>query len=276
MSANRKSVFVTAMMVLVGAVVAFFLLGKFGKEKQPPFRRSVPGYLDQWRKADLTPISDLPDFLSSVNAVPIRSDADLSREQKDLLHAAAYKFLRAYSAGDFDTFSQFRFPITTGHADPQSQEFDLRILKESGINLPTPLDAVSVFRERWNGGFPTICTNCWISAAIADTEIVVVTGAEIPDLSNIMNLEAYHPPADTSSLSGYSPRFIFDPSPEEVIKKNGVITHALFWVVVRGPDDSQPYPVYCQWYWDPDSGSWLPWCIGDGDVRATVAHAKLF
>jgi hypothetical protein len=93
--------------------------------------------------------------------------------------------------------------------------------------------------------------------------LVVGESERLPDMENLGSiLTSYEVPSvKTWDISGWSPRFIFDPSPDEIIAKRGKVKHALLWLVVqsvRHPGN----PAYCQVYYDDRAGTWLPCFLG--------------
>lgn len=267
MTKTNKQILLGLLVLPIAVLLILWLARREGGPRTPPFQRSDASYLAMWRSVPLTPISKSAAFREKVSQIPIESDHTLTQVQTNSLRSVAYDFLIAYSSGTFDDYARFRFPIAKGNYNPKLLQFDLDLLAKHGVRLDAPIDPLEVFAARWQGGYWRMCTNCWESAGVKDARLVLKRSSFLPDLRAVTDLVIYCPPADTSSLRGYQPRFLFDPSPKDVLRRDGTITHAFLWVIIRDRNDKQPYPVFCQWYWAEESGRWLPSVVGIGDVR---------
>lgn len=251
----------------VAALVLLWLLARQSAQRLPQFQRPDAAYLAAWRAVSLAPISPTDAFREKLLQQPIETDVPLSDLQQEGLRQAAFQFLLAFNSGSFEDYGRLRFPIRTGAYDPQLLQFDLELLARHGIP-PVPADQpVELLSARWRTGLLNICTNCWREAGLQGASLTVRRSPALPGLFAVTNLAAYSRAADSSSLLAFRPRFRFQPTPEEVALRDGAVLHALFWVVIRDRSDPQPYPVFCQWYWDEASKHWLPSLVGIGDVR---------
>ena len=263
-------------LIPISFYLIFSLLGWFGSKHFEPFRHAPSTYLRIWRQADLRPIRSPAQLKKWIWQIPFHDYAGLNSKQKDQLRQAAYDLVAAFSFGDFDHFLRFRLPSTQGQIDPTILAFFRKYFSQQGKTVDHLEDPRVFFRVLWNDPVRGIGTNRWTHIAIRASAFCVVRTPEMPIRTNLFGLKVYGPPVDTTSFFAIGARFIFDPGPEKIIKKEGKIVHALLWLIVRERSDPQPYPIVCQWYWSPMDKKWLPWLLGDGDVRHKKRHKLVF
>ena len=252
------------------------LLGWFRKPRVVPFQHAPSTYLQIWRSQKLVSIQSPAQLQKLIQQIRFYDHVGLTQEQKTELLHSAYNLIAAYVFQDLDRFLAFRLPVSRGEFLPSVLEYFRGYFakrKEATNDLSDP---VVFYRLLWHDPRYGMGTVRWRQIAVEGSGFCVQQSPELPDLStNLFALRIYSPPADTVAVSGLGSRFLFLPRPEDIVKKQKKILHALLWLIVREEGDPQPFPILCQWYWSPKDKKWLPCFLGDGDVRKK-SHGLVF
>jgi len=232
-----------------------------------------PGNFEhEWALGGFIPLTD--ERISFVRTnIQLSSRASMTPLEEERLRRSFGQFLRAYSRGDFESFLEFRFPITNGTFTAKYLAYDMAFIGShggelAGLNTNTPL---GVWRSKWAILGMPMRTNCMVGISLKGSAINVIETTRVPDTVNLVDLMENYPVAYANTVYGWEPRFVFDPSPQDVLNRRGKIKTALAWVVVDVIGEG-PKPVYCQFYYADAIETWLPCRIGN----CGRGHAFLF
>jgi hypothetical protein len=174
------------------------------------------------------------------------------------LREAVRNTVVAYSADSYETYTKFRFPVTNGVFDRDlTVDRAKRLIAKDparygGLENSSPESVFHAFWSYWDATNNVFCTRCVQEVSIQNSEIVIEETDKIPK-----NLNFYVTSFANVGYFDRRPAFIFEPTPEKVIKNDGRLIYATFSILMKAPPDP-PYPLFCRYYWVQEYKKWLP------------------
>jgi hypothetical protein len=106
--------------------------------------------------------------------------------------------------------------------------------------------------------YSTIGKSLWagISLKANNTEIVV------EELTSLSDLEKYI--SSRKGNSRYHSSVTFENTPENILQQRGRVKFATVECLIKYAEPELSNPVYCRFYWDENTGVWLPFDLGIG------------
>lgn len=199
--------------------------------------------LDKWEKADFVAITDTPEFHTQVREITVLND-NLTEAQKHQLYESVSHFLQAYHDGDFESYRRFRIPTDNFWMTQGVRDF----LKTELGTLPA--DAHAQFKLYWSSA-PRNLYSFVQGASLRDAKIdVISTNNLLASLGFLVQTQ------ENVGVVTAGPSVEFKATPTRILKDKSKITYATLVVTLKNSDKA--YPVYCRYYWDPETTAWLP------------------
>lgn len=273
-------------------VFAFMGLILILKERQPSWTeqgRQLSGTnaYTVWASAEYEPIRPGAPLQAIVSDIDIDPPGILSTEQHEALRLSVYNFLMAFHTGEYEYYRQFRRPVEKGLWNRGMHEFRRKtVLKVAPEFLPGREDAEVAVDRAWflmlaetkgytRDGAPIFRDEGPDNVVKSRVDSDSSTNGFLTTISR-ENCRIYvevrtnmPPPLDLfvtrSENDGYfsaNPAFVFEPKPNEVLKRDGSLLVATVKVLVGSKRD-RPIPVFYRLYWIVDYVQWVPYehCI---------------
>jgi hypothetical protein len=205
--------------------------------------------LADWRSADFTAITNDSDFRSKIDRIPILNSNILSTQQRLELLETVDNYLMAYHVGTYEAYHRFRAPVSTFGIPSSIMSFLNKDLPKD--LLPLPSDSEAVFKIYWEKYIGKGWDNFWTGVSLTNTYVEVqLTATNPPPLSTYVFAQP------NLGVARVSPSLEFSVTPEMLLKKDGSVMYATVKILPKNND--VVYPVYCRFYWLPESSKWLP------------------
>jgi hypothetical protein len=237
------------------AVLGFVVL-RVATKKEPS---ASPAQLEQakqiadaFSKVETRPLT-LEQFSAAVEKVGATNLSSLSEDGKRKLLECISQFYACYSSGNFDAFKKFRMraSFTVG------ENLALAV-KKSAPQLKSNEEILRFAWNEWNG--PN-------KIGEASETSIALSLAKRQDLGlAIRQPAAGNFPGSTASC--WEGALTYQPSPEDLLKKDGSLRLFTLEVFVRfSPHSNGPAtPLRLMGYWDSTRADWMPLCL------CTVLH----
>lgn len=250
----RKALWVS---FFLGPIFFFFLLSVVKKQPQRPSASPpYPEVASKWAALHYAPIDNSDSFKERIDLIPIESNFSLSGPQRGVLKQSVYNALRAFHEGTYEAYREFRTPVQARfNLDliKAEKEYFGKYLKRPGEAIPADPEAFfRILWERSSGG--DSWSNSWQGLSFESVKINVTNSTAIP-----MGLFAYAQTRDNIGVFRPNPNFIFERTPESILKDHGNLIFATVYLVIKHQEPDPPYGKYLRYYWDEVSGKWLPW-----------------
>lgn len=183
----------------------------------------------------------------------------LSAEERQKLQACVSRFYACYSSGNFEEFKKFRMhpPYTLGEQLAAAAKM---AASQNGLELNSDEDVLRFVWKQWNG------TN---KIAGVSKESIILSAIQRPDLGLSLRQPSVGK-VPGSGASCWEGAVRYQPSPEELLKKEGMLRFFTLEVTVRfnTNEDGPATPLLLMGYWDPVREDWMPLCL------CTVFHVQ--
>lgn len=200
--------------------------------------------LAKWEREDFTAITNNQEFQQKLRAAKITNESLLSETQKNQLYHSLFNFLRAYHAGQFETYRDFRVPVADFQMTPGVRDF----LKTELGKLPA--DPLSQFEKYWATA-PKELYTLLTAAALHSAEIEIIsTNQPIAHVGFAVEAQ------ENVGIVSIGPSVEFLMSPDRILQEAPPITYATLRIITKQQDKA--YPVYCRFYWFAEKSVWLP------------------
>jgi hypothetical protein len=244
-------------LVLVGLIV---FRGVTTKEPAPSQQQVAQAtqIVDSFSKVKTQPLN-LAQFNEVVEQRGAANLNSLSPEERQKLLACISQFYACYSSADFEEFKKFRMrpPFKVGERLAAAAK---QSASQKGVELRSDEDVLRFAWKKWCG------TN---RIGGVSEESITVSAIQRSDLGHSLRQPSTgkFPGLGASCWEG---AVAYQPSPDELLKKEGALRYFTLEVSVRfntyeyGPAT----PLLLMGYWDPTRGDWMPLCL------CTVFHVR--
>jgi hypothetical protein len=205
--------------------------------------------LASWRFADFTPIVNDSEFRRKIDQIQILNSNLLNNEQTVGLFDTVDNYLMAFHVGTYEAYHRFRAPVSDFRLTSSIVTFLNQNLPKDMV--PPPADQEAVFKIYWEKYIGKGWENFWTGISLTNTLVEVQSTT-----TNIPPLSSYVFARPNLGVARVGASLQFSVTPDMLVKKNGNVLYAT--VTVLPKNDDVVYPVYCRFYWLPESGKWLP------------------
>lgn len=261
MSLMKNKIAPIAIAMPIALVVAYLM---FRGTEQPipkgakPATESNLKYVETikgWNNASFLPITSdsLRDLVSQVKT----TGEALSAEQHDALRKSAAAFISAFHEPTPANFAAFRMPSTryTFNDDAVGwlRERLARYYLTNGEAIPKqPVQVLNTIVPLQTEARRT--KQYWSQLAPDQSLMAVSLVQKLP----LPNFGEQVLSEENAGVIQYAPTVAFTTSPEGILATYGKVYLAHVRLLVRNVSQDPPFPVICQYYWDPQQMLWLP------------------
>ena len=187
-----------------------------------------------------------------------------------MLHEETYNLMMAFSGPNYDAFQAFRFPIADGEFDKEILNYRMNYLKQHNPNSSQlSLNDPGLICKEWWDYLHSLDVEFHANDVKYATNVYYGSGflKEVSFETALLLVEEVKqmpPPLDHFVTSfgndGYfnvAPIFHFNPSPQEILEKDGKVQYATMRFNVKTLKQP-PMPVFFRFYWLSTSNKWLP------------------
>jgi hypothetical protein len=258
-----------ALILPVCVVAALLLLTrKKAPSKPDPRAEHAKTQIAIWDREDFTKIADTGEFRAILMKVPMSSKVDLTKEHEVKLKESIYDFLMAYSVGDYEVYSRFRFP-SKGRFNPTHLQYARRYLdklSKKATSVAIPESEEGIFKQYVNvRSEQTYYKGFFQAASLGRTQVDIDSSPSLPG-----NLMEYVKGTTNLGVAYYDPMYVFDRSASSVLKEEGTLITATISTFIKTsePDGTgTPAPFYIRFYWDGQSSKWLVHELATGNIK---------
>jgi hypothetical protein len=244
-------------LVLVGLII-FRVRTKKGPAPSQQQIAQATQIVDSFSKVKTQPLN-LEQFNKVVEQRGSSNLNSLSAEERRKLLACISQFYACYSSGAFEEFKKFRMrpPFMVGERLAAAAK---TAASQKGVELKSDEDILRFAWNQWSG------TN---RIGGVSEESITLSSVRKSDLG-ISLREPSVGKFPGSGASCWEGALIYQPSPDELLKKEGSLRYFILEVSVRfntyeyGPAT----PLLLMGYWDPTREDWMPLCL------CTVFHVR--
>mgnify|MGYP001216144999 FL=1 len=250
---------VGSVLVLIGFTIFRVLTsnGPASHQQQVAQARQVVESFSQIRTQPLS----LEQFNEILARQVMTKAANLSAQERQKLQACISRFYACYSSGNFEDFIKFRRqpPYTLGEHLAATAK---TAASQNGMELNSDEDVLRFAWKQWNG------TN---RIAGVSQESITLAAVQRPDLGLSLRQPSVGKIPGSGALC-WEGAVKYQPSPEELLKKEGMLRLFTLELTVRfnTNEDGPATPLLLMGYWDPTRHDWMPLCL------CTVFHVQNF
>jgi hypothetical protein len=236
---------------------------------QNPFQ----ALLIEWSKESYTPIDESSELRDQILNLPIVQKTEVAGEvQVEKIRLAAYDLVMAFYGDTYEAFLKCRTPIA-------AKNFNLEAIEAQSLSLSTdwrnhdktvPRNPDQVHRRYWEVVFlnkhvdpgteilnSTVGQHLFKGICFPKSRIVIEeTRAPLVSIVDYI--------AQQGSAGAFTPysSFVFERTPESILEQDKTLKFAVVTLLLEFPKPEPACPLYCRYYWDQASLTWLPIDIG--------------
>jgi hypothetical protein len=237
--------------VLLGLIIFRVLTKKAPAPSQQQAAQAIQVVVDSFSKVKTQPLS-LRQFSEVVEQRGASNLNSLSAVERRKLLACITQFYACYSSGDFEEFKKFRMrpPFKVGERLAAAAK---ETASQKGVELRSDEDVLRFAWNQWSG------TN---RIGGVSQESITLSSAQRSDLG-IPLRQPSGGKFPGSGASCWEGALTYQPSPDELLKKDGALRYFTLEVSVRfntyeyGPAT----PLLLMGYWDSTREDWMPLCL---------------
>jgi len=232
--------------------------------------------LSQWRSKRFVAIDRSPAFAAEMGEVARKELVMVTEEERSMAAGAVADWLVSLWSGDWEDFVRVRCGGTSGRVNREVLESylaDMKLTTPGGIETNWS-DALRLLRQYWESDAAKMHRGIVTGVCLEEAEWVFERYSRVPsDADVLMGRAGEYKFRPTMLLR---PGMECAPSADEVLRRWGALKVATWCGLVRFRT-GDAWPLFAQWYYDPEQRRWLPWRMGDCGPRSqSVTVVPLF
>ena len=257
------------------------------KPWRPP-KDSLQAVMDHWSMQKYLPISTDQEFLNKLDTLKIESNFEMESAQKQKLREKLRNLLLAIHLNSYENYRKVLQPFGSNQFNGERlaalrnyyMGSEMAVLNPSG---QIPEEPEPAFQKLWEIRFENrYATNEWATQIVGKPYWTGISlGNSLIEVQKETTMPAsiretiYRRKSNGASSTDTS-SFRFERTPQSILDVEGTLTTATFILLIRHYSPEFACPNYFRFYWDKESGEWLPMAYGRSPSNYARSRELIF